>query len=99
MYAARTAVSATSVSAHGSQANSPSTPNSAGEQNPKVVTDCWVVLTEALQIEELQKIVFVYQSRYREMHMINNVLIPEPQLKNSVSGAVSFRLTEGPSSP
>ncbi|XP_068594061.1 pre-B-cell leukemia homeobox 1a isoform X3 [Cebidichthys violaceus] len=30
MYAARTAVSATSVSAHGSQANSPSTPNSAG---------------------------------------------------------------------
>lgn len=31
MYAARTAVSATSVSAHGSQANSPSTPNSAGE--------------------------------------------------------------------
>uniref|UniRef100_A0A8D3BFX6 Pre-B-cell leukemia transcription factor 1 n=1 Tax=Scophthalmus maximus TaxID=52904 RepID=A0A8D3BFX6_SCOMX len=31
MYAARTAVTATSVSAHGSQANSPSTPNSAGE--------------------------------------------------------------------
>lgn len=31
MYAARTAVSATNVSAHGSQANSPSTPNSAGE--------------------------------------------------------------------
>lgn len=31
MYAARTAVNATSVSAHGSQANSPSTPNSAGE--------------------------------------------------------------------
>ncbi|XP_033493066.1 pre-B-cell leukemia homeobox 1a isoform X1 [Epinephelus lanceolatus] len=30
MYAARTAVNATSVSAHGSQANSPSTPNSAG---------------------------------------------------------------------
>ncbi|TWW73924.1 Pre-B-cell leukemia transcription factor 1 Homeobox protein PBX1 Homeobox protein PRL [Takifugu flavidus] len=30
MYAARTAVSATNVSAHGSQANSPSTPNSAG---------------------------------------------------------------------
>uniref|UniRef100_A0A8C7JVZ7 Pre-B-cell leukemia homeobox 1a n=1 Tax=Oncorhynchus kisutch TaxID=8019 RepID=A0A8C7JVZ7_ONCKI len=30
MYAAKTAVSATSVSAHGSQANSPSTPNSAG---------------------------------------------------------------------
>ncbi|XP_061776332.1 pre-B-cell leukemia transcription factor 1 isoform X2 [Nerophis ophidion] len=30
MYAARTAVTATSVSAHGSQANSPSTPNSAG---------------------------------------------------------------------
>ncbi|XP_074507432.1 pre-B-cell leukemia homeobox 1a isoform X3 [Sebastes fasciatus] len=30
MYAARTAVSATSVSAQGSQANSPSTPNSAG---------------------------------------------------------------------
>lgn len=31
MYAARTAVNAASVSAHGSQANSPSTPNSAGE--------------------------------------------------------------------
>ena len=31
MYAAKTAVSATSVSAHGSQANSPSTPNSAGQ--------------------------------------------------------------------
>ncbi|XP_071390088.1 pre-B-cell leukemia homeobox 1a isoform X1 [Centroberyx affinis] len=31
MYAAKTAVNATSVSAHGSQANSPSTPNSAGE--------------------------------------------------------------------
>lgn len=31
MYAARTAVNATNVSAHGSQANSPSTPNSAGE--------------------------------------------------------------------
>uniref|UniRef100_A0A8C2L8Z5 Pre-B-cell leukemia homeobox 1b n=1 Tax=Cyprinus carpio TaxID=7962 RepID=A0A8C2L8Z5_CYPCA len=30
MYAARTAVNAASVSAHGSQANSPSTPNSAG---------------------------------------------------------------------
>lgn len=30
MYAAKTAVSAASVSAHGSQANSPSTPNSAG---------------------------------------------------------------------
>ncbi|KAI5109277.1 pre-B-cell leukemia homeobox 1, partial [Silurus meridionalis] len=30
MYAARTAVNATNVSAHGSQANSPSTPNSAG---------------------------------------------------------------------
>ncbi|XP_020318466.1 pre-B-cell leukemia transcription factor 1-like isoform X3 [Oncorhynchus nerka] len=30
MYAAKTAVSATNVSAHGSQANSPSTPNSAG---------------------------------------------------------------------
>uniref|UniRef100_A0A673MEA2 Pre-B-cell leukemia transcription factor 1 n=1 Tax=Sinocyclocheilus rhinocerous TaxID=307959 RepID=A0A673MEA2_9TELE len=30
MYAARTAVSATNVSTHGSQANSPSTPNSAG---------------------------------------------------------------------
>ncbi|KAL0190240.1 hypothetical protein M9458_012938, partial [Cirrhinus mrigala] len=29
MYAARTAVNAASVSAHGSQANSPSTPNSA----------------------------------------------------------------------
>ncbi|XP_030629860.1 pre-B-cell leukemia homeobox 1a isoform X1 [Chanos chanos] len=35
MYAARTAVSATSVSAHGSQANSPSTPNSAGECHEK----------------------------------------------------------------
>lgn len=34
MYAARTAVSATNVSAHGSQANSPSTPNSAGELPP-----------------------------------------------------------------
>lgn len=32
MYAARTAVNAASVSAHGSQANSPSTPNSAGGQ-------------------------------------------------------------------
>lgn len=32
MYAARTAVNAASVSAHGSQANSPSTPNSAGEK-------------------------------------------------------------------
>ena len=31
MYAAKTAVSATSVSAQGSQANSPSTPNSAGQ--------------------------------------------------------------------
>uniref|UniRef100_A0A8C9ZVH9 Pre-B-cell leukemia transcription factor 1 n=1 Tax=Sander lucioperca TaxID=283035 RepID=A0A8C9ZVH9_SANLU len=33
MYAARTAVSATSVSAHGSQANSPSTPNSAAAKS------------------------------------------------------------------
>ncbi len=31
MYAAKTAVTAASVVAHGSQANSPSTPNSAGE--------------------------------------------------------------------
>lgn len=31
IYAAKTAVTATSVSAHGSQANSPSTPNSAGQ--------------------------------------------------------------------
>lgn len=39
MYAARTAVNATSVSAHGSQANSPSTPNSAGE--PRTLSwDC-----------------------------------------------------------
>lgn len=30
IYAAKTAVTATNVSAHGSQANSPSTPNSAG---------------------------------------------------------------------
>ncbi|KAG7251138.1 hypothetical protein CRUP_003498, partial [Coryphaenoides rupestris] len=30
MYAARTAVSAANVSSHGSQANSPATPNSAG---------------------------------------------------------------------
>ena len=32
MYAARTAVTAANVSAQGSQANSPSTPNSAGKQ-------------------------------------------------------------------
>lgn len=36
MYAARTAVNATSVSAHGSQANSPSTPNSAGERQTQM---------------------------------------------------------------
>lgn len=34
MYAARTAVNAASASAQGSQANSPSTPNSAGESPP-----------------------------------------------------------------
>lgn len=33
MYAARTAVTAASASAQGSQANSPSTPNSAGESS------------------------------------------------------------------
>lgn len=59
MYAARTAVSATSVSAHGSQANSPSTPNSAGEQNPKLITDHWVVVKEALQIEEFENILCI----------------------------------------
>ncbi|XP_055480345.1 pre-B-cell leukemia transcription factor 1-like [Psammomys obesus] len=32
IYAAKTAVTATNVSAHGSQANSPSTPNSAGDE-------------------------------------------------------------------
>ncbi|KAL7984716.1 hypothetical protein Chor_003286, partial [Crotalus horridus] len=32
IYAAKTAVTATNVSAHGSQANSPSTPNSAAEE-------------------------------------------------------------------
>lgn len=32
MYAAKTAVNATNVSSHGSQANSPSTPNSAGKE-------------------------------------------------------------------
>lgn len=35
MYAARTAANASSVSTHGSQANSPSTPNSAGERCAK----------------------------------------------------------------
>lgn len=52
MYAARTAVTATSVSAHGSQANSPSTPNSAGELNHKLITYYWVVLKEALYQED-----------------------------------------------
>lgn len=88
MYAARTAVSATSVSAHGSQANSPSTPNSAGEHNPKVITDHWVIVEEALQIEELENVLCIPEQIHREMHKINNVLIPEPQLKNSVSGAL-----------
>lgn len=48
MYAARTAVNATSVSAHGSQANSPSTPNSAGELNHKLITGHHVTVKEAL---------------------------------------------------
>ena len=46
MYAARTAVNATSVSAHGSQANSPSTPNSAGE----LIPDQRITLKRALQL-------------------------------------------------
>lgn len=48
MYAARTAVNATSVSAHGSQANSPSTPNSAGEPHDELITDPRVTLNQAL---------------------------------------------------
>ena len=84
MYAARTAVNATNVSAHGSQANSPSTPNSAGERQttgfiPTTVIDRRISEDVFLEAE-------------------HNLLLFEAHIsRNSVSGAV--RLTEGPAPP
>lgn len=61
MYAARTAVNATSVSAHGSQANSPSTPNSAGELRA-LIKGRWAIVKQVPSIEALS-IFVVHQSR------------------------------------
>lgn len=92
MYAARTAVNATSVSAHGSQANSPSTPNSAGELQA-LIKGRWAIVKQVPSIEALS-IFVVHQSRQKRKMERIDVLIPKPQLKNSVSGDVSYRLTE-----
>lgn len=80
MYAARTAVNATSVSAHGSQANSPSTPNSAGER-------CLGLHHNNLWIEEVFDTELVKtQNRKMSLHLSCN---------SGIQSLVLFRLTDG----
>lgn len=77
MYAARTAVNATSVSAHGSQANSPSTPNSAGELNRELIAGRWARVKEAPQIEDTGR-------HARESTITFSYLSPDSRIQSPV---------------